>query len=285
MPLSPLVTLVLSIVFGAAALLGTHLWLNASPDESDQQPAPVEVQKAPVLVATRDIPRGTNLSPAWFNVEERIVDAVPRGAFGSVEALEASGEDRRTLINISAGDVLSEPMLLAPGMRASLSAKIQPGYRAFTIRTTDVSGVGGFVLPGDRVDVIFTEDATPQSTGLSLVSNVLLQNVEVLGVDLNDDMTGEETRTFETATLAVALDEAQRLSVASQSGTLSLALRGSADEAYQQAEAVRLREEKPEPRQVAAVRPQPATPREPDSSTIEVILGEQVNEHTVPVSH
>ena len=287
MQLSPVITLGLSVVFGGAALLGTHLWLNGSEPESDtrQVAEPAPVAKEPVLVATRNVPRGTSIHADWFTVEERSADAIPQGAFASADALKASGEDRRALISISQGDTLSEAMLLAPGKRASLSAKIQPGQRAFTIRTTDVSGVGGFVLPGDRVDVIFTEDSEPEAKGLSLVSKVLLQNVEVLGVDLNDDMTGEETRVFETATLAVSLDQAQKLSVATQTGTLSMALRGSADKAFEQAEAVRLHEKKPEPRQVASYTPRPAPqPAEPSGSTIEVVLGEQVSEHKVPTS-
>lgn len=289
MQLSPVITLVLSIVFGAAALLGARLWLSSSGPDAPRAlevAAPAaEPPKAPVLVAGRAIPRGVAISPDWFQVEERPVSAIPPGSFASFKALETSGESRRTLIEIAAGQPLADAMLLSPGMRASLSAKIQPGDRAFTIRTTAVSGVGGFVLPGDRVDVIFTEDAEPESKVLKLVSKVLLQNVEVLGVDLNDDMTGEEAGVFETATLAVSLDQAQKLSVASQTGTLALALRGSADEAFEQAEAVSLREEE-KPRQVAyaAPRPQPLRPRGPGASTIEVVLGDEISQHTVPVS-
>ncbi|MEQ8558167.1 MAG: Flp pilus assembly protein CpaB [Henriciella sp.] len=284
MQISPVITLLLSIAFGAAALLGARLWLSSS----SQPEAPRAVEAAapamePVLVASRDIPRGVSVSADWFAVEERPVSSLPPGHFTSADALEQSGDNRRTLIDIAAGQALSEAMLLAPGMRASLSAKIQPGSRAFTIRTSAVSGVGGFVLPGDHVDVIFTEDAAPESKVLKLVSKVLLQNVEVLGVDLNDDMTGEQAGVFETATLAVTLDQAQKLSVASQTGTLSLALRGSADEAFEQAEAVSLREEET-PKQVAYTAPRRFAPRKPSSSTIEVVLGERMSEHDVPVS-
>jgi len=288
MQMSPVITLVLSIAFGAAALFGARLWLSSSePDDvrTVEAAAPVEPAKAPVLIATRSIPRGVSVSPDWFRVEERPVSAIPPGSFDSREALEESGEGRRTLIEIVSGQPLSDAMLLSPGMRASLSAKIEPGYRAFTIRTTAVSGVGGFVLPGDRVDVIFTEDAAPESKVLKLVSKVLLQNVEVLGVDLNDDMTGEQADVFETATLSVSLDQAQKLSVASQTGTLSLALRGSADDAFEQAELVSLREEeKPRKSVYVAPRPRPLQPKAPVSSTIEVVLGEDISQHVVPAS-
>lgn len=287
MQMSPLITLILSVVFGAAALIGARLWLGSSKPDAAEISAPAEpvVEMAPVMVAVREIPRGVVVDPAWFEIEERPLARVPRGAFGSADALLATGEARRTLVTVYPGEPLAEEMLLAPGMRASLSAKIEPGYRAFSIRTTDVSGVSGFVLPGDRVDVIFTEDSTPDSNQLKLVSKVLLQNVEVLGVDLNDDMTGEAPSVFKAATLAVTLDQAQQLSVATQTGTLSFALRGSADEEFLQADTVTLGADT-KPRQVAYAPPRPRalTARAPTSSTVEVILGEQVSTHTVPVS-
>lgn len=289
MQISPVVTLVLSVVFGAAAILGARLWLGGSKEDE----APVEVveqvvvETAPVLVAVRQIPRGVVLDPVWFEVEDHPVNRIPRGAFASEDDLLDSGEQRRSLVDIYSGEMLSEEMLLAPGMRASLSTKIEPGFRAFSIRTTDVSGVAGFVLPGDRVDVIYTENTDPEAKVAKLVSKVLFQNVEVLGVDLNDDMTGDDPNVFKTATLAVTLDQAQQLSVASQTGMLAMALRGSADEEFLQAEAVSLNEaEKPvKPRQVAytAPRPRPLVARN-TSSTVEVVLGQEVSSHVVPAS-
>ncbi len=285
MQMSPLVTLILSIAFGAAALVGARLWLGGGKDVEVAAPTEPIVETAPVLVAVREIPRGVKIDPAWFEIEDRPAARIPRGAFASTDALLETGDARRTLVTVFAGETLAEDMLLAPGMRASLSAKIEPGFRAFSIRTTDVSGVAGFVLPGDRVDVIFTEDSSPESKTLKLVSKVLLQNVEVLGVDLNDDMTGEDASVFKTATLAVTLDQAQQLSVATQTGTLSFALRGSADEEFLQADAVTLGD-KPEVRRQVAYVPRPAAlkARGPSSSTVEVVLGEQVSTHTVPVS-
>lgn len=299
MQLSPVVTLVLSIVFGAAAILGARLWLgNGNEDKAVSapvavnEPEPVKIETQPVLVAVREIPRGITLDTDWFEVEERPVNAVPRGAFDSRKALEEAGTDRRTLVALESGDIISEKMLLSPDMRASLSTRIHPGYRAFSIRTNDVSGVAGFVLPGDRVDVIFIQnevdrlidDQTVPSAALSRpMAKVLLQNVEVLGVDLNDDLTGNNPSSFKTATLAVSLEQAQKLSVASQLGNLSLALRGSADDAYLEAEAVSIGKERQAPRQIA-YQPTPLKAQKSASSTVEVVLGNQEATHTVPSS-
>lgn len=294
MQISPVVTLILSIVFGVAAILGARFWLGSSDNETGVETvieAPV-IAREPVLVAVRDIPRGVMVDPAWFEVEERPAVEIPRGAFADRKALEATGLGRPTLIEIAAGDMMSEKLLLAEGMRASLSSRIEPGYRAYTIRMDDVSGVAGFVLPGDRVDVIFIANEGSQAmfddqpvsarSASSRSAIVLLQNVEILGLDLNDDMIGNDARVFKSATLSVSLEQAQKLSVASESGTLSLALRGSADEQFMQAEAVNL--DRPRPRRVASSVPRPLTPRRASSSTVEVVLGEQVTQYEVPVS-
>ncbi|WP_370234034.1 MULTISPECIES: Flp pilus assembly protein CpaB [Henriciella] len=294
MQISPVVTLILSIVFGVAAILGARFWLGSSDDETGVETvieAPV-IAREPVLVAVRDIPRGVMVDPAWFEVEERPAVEIPRGAFADRKALEATGLGRPTLIEIAAGDMMSEKLLLAEGMRASLSSRIEPGYRAYTIRMDDVSGVAGFVLPGDRVDVIFIANEGSQAmfddqpvssrSASSRSAIVLLQNVEVLGLDLNDDMIGNDARVFKSATLSVSLEQAQKLSVASESGTLSLALRGSADEQFMQAEAVNL--DRPRTRRVASSVPRPLAPRRASSSTVEVVLGEQVTQYEVPVS-
>lgn len=290
---SPIISLVLSLVFGAVAVFGARLFLGGDKKEEAQvtEAEPVVIETQDVLVAVRDIPRGVTLDPAWFEPKAIPVTDIPRGAFDSRKELEETGMTRPTLIEIAAGETLSEKMLLAPNMRASLSAKIQPGMRAYTVAMNDVAGVAGFVLPGDKVDVIFIaneggpalSDDMPVAAG-GVAAEVLLQNVEVMGLDLNSDIAGNTPSTFRTATLAVTLEQAQILSVAAKSGTLSLALRGSADEAYEQAEAVKLRKEPPRPRQVAAAAPRPKRAPRKTGAEVEVILGDNPTTYQVPIS-
>jgi pilus assembly protein CpaB len=292
MKTSPIISLVLSLVLGVVAVFAARLWLGDGSDKPAQavEAEPVRIETRDVLVAVRDIPRGVILDPAWFEKEAMPVTGIPRGAFGSRSTLSETGLERPTLIEIASGDVLSEKMLLAPGMRASLSSRIQPGMRAYTIQMNDVSGVAGFVLPGDRVDVLFIAngaagariDDRPVASG-GATSDVLLQNVEVMALDLNDDVAGNDPNPFSKATLSVSLEQAQKLSVASESGSMSLALRGSADEAYEQAEAVKLGRERPRPRQVASAPVKRAVPR-PTGAQIEVILGDNQTTYQVPTS-
>jgi pilus assembly protein CpaB len=101
--------------------------------------------------------------------------------------------------------------------------------RAYTIGVTEVSGVGGHAMPGDRVDVVLTRDLTsnsgPPAAGRKLISTVVVQNVRVLGVGLNVNPTSTEPAVSTSATLEVSVQDAEKLAVAAQAGGLSLALR------------------------------------------------------------
>jgi pilus assembly protein CpaB len=129
------------------------------------------------------------------------------------------------LTPIAARETLLPSKLSGPGARASMAAEIGEGFRAYTIKVSDVTGVGGHALPGDRVDVVLMRDTTPDGPTRNFVSEVVLQNVRVLGVDLNADLASNKPANPSTATLEVTVPDAQKLSVASDLGKLSLALR------------------------------------------------------------
>jgi pilus assembly protein CpaB len=126
----------------------------------------------------------------------------------------------------------NEPILAwkisGPGGRASLSALVKEGMRAVTIRVNDTSGVAGFVLPGDRVDVLYTRD---KGDGPGI--DVLFQNVRVIAVNQNaDEKTGTPIDS-RTATLELTPVDAQKLALAESTGGLVFTLRsaGSLDTA------------------------------------------------------
>ena len=107
------------------------------------------------------------------------------------------------------------------GGRAILSAVIAPDMRAVTIRVNDVNGVAGFVLPGDHVDILLTR----KEGGSSLFTDVLLQNVKILGIDQVASENLEKPKVAKAATLEVTQIQAQKLALAQRVGQLSLALR------------------------------------------------------------
>jgi pilus assembly protein CpaB len=119
----------------------------------------------------------------------------------------------------------NEPVLsvkiTGPGQRATLSALVRPGMKAVTIRVNDVDGVGGFVLPGDHVDVALTRQVDKENAS----TQVVLQDARVLAIDQVADERVANPAVAKSVTLEVDTVAAQKLGLAGTVGTLSLLLR------------------------------------------------------------
>ncbi|RZV35421.1 MAG: Flp pilus assembly protein CpaB, partial [Acidimicrobiales bacterium] len=132
--------------------------------------------------------------------------------------------------------VANEPILdfkvSGPGGRGSLSAIIGEDMRAVAIRVNDVAGVGGFIVPGDYVDVMMTRDMDPTKPGGDKATSLLVQKLKVLGTDQNNDQQAASPQVVQTVTLEVKNQEAQKLILGMTVGKLSLTLRraGETDE-------------------------------------------------------
>jgi pilus assembly protein CpaB len=148
--------------------------------------------------------------------------AVPAGSFSSIGQLVKAGERRVALAAIERDEALLSWKVTGPGQRGTLSALITGDKKAVTIRVNDVLGVAGFLLPGDRVDVLLTRTEDKNS-----YADVLLQNIRALGVDQLADERSEKPAVAKAVTLEVTTDEAQKLALASTVGSLSLALRAA----------------------------------------------------------
>jgi pilus assembly protein CpaB len=92
---------------------------------------------------------------------------------------------------------------------------------AVTVRVNDVGGVGGFVLPGDYVDVFLTRTERERS-----YTDVLLQNVRVLGIDQIADDRTDKPKVAKAVTLELTTEAAQKVVLAASVGSISLSLRG-----------------------------------------------------------
>jgi pilus assembly protein CpaB len=224
-----MVSLGASAMLGLGALVVAKLWL---PQPNHVTPGkPVEVPQAgvPVVVATGDIPYGVKLDASKLTVEQLPPGAVPRGAFSTTaQVINQTGGPPIVLTPISAREPILPTQLSGGGARPTVAAVITEGMRAYTIGISDVAGVGGHALPGDRVDVMLTRDTNegvPNAQGKHLVSDVVLQDVRLLGMDLNADPTSTTAAVAHTATLEVKVVDAEKLATAEQAGTLSLALR------------------------------------------------------------
>ena len=151
--------------------------------------------------------------------------AVPQGAFRSIPEVLTAGK-RVVLTAIEANEPVLASKITGLGQRATLSATIGEGHKAVTIRVNDVDGVAGFVLPGDRVDVMLSRQLEKNSA----INDVVLKNTRVLAVDQLADERSDKPSVAKAVTLEVDIAGAQKLSLASQVGTLSLALRKAGDQ-------------------------------------------------------
>jgi len=219
-----------SAALGLAALFVAKVVLPESQASAATVSAPAPMADAvPMVVARHALTYGTRLAATDLMVIKVPRTARPDGAFERIDL--ALAQDKGTAHLVLQPIAGHEPVLPArlsgPGARPSVAAEIAPGFRAYAIRVSDVSGVGGHALPGDRVDVVLMRNLSTDDRRKVLSSEVVLQNIRVLGVDLNADLTSAKPATPNTATLEVAMRDAQKLAMAAELGTLSLALRGS----------------------------------------------------------
>ncbi len=228
-----------SAVLGIGALIVARVWLP-QPTAHGQagKPAPA-VDTVPVVVASASIPYGGKVDASHLIVERLPVGDAPPGAYSDPsQVIQRQGGVPIALTPIAAREPVLPSKLSTGGAKATVAAVIDEGMRAYTIGVTDVNGVGGHVLPGDRVDVIVTrQPPTPKAIKdlcddcKRVRADVVLQDVKVLGLDLNADPSSTTAAVAHTATLEVSVLDAQKLAVAQQAGTMSLALRrtGSAE--------------------------------------------------------
>jgi pilus assembly protein CpaB len=152
------------------------------------------------------------------------VASMPAGAFTKISDVLHGGR-RVVLTAIEPNEPVLSLKITGPGERATLSALVKPGMKAVTIRVNDVEGVGGFVLPGDRVDVVLTRQIEKGSA----TTEVVLQNTRVLAVDQSADERAAKAAVAKSVTLEVSTVEAQKVWLASSVGNLSLLLRKAGD--------------------------------------------------------
>ena len=220
-------------VLAVVAVFGVQQWLNSERQNILQQV--MQNSEKPddatmVVVASTPLRFGERVTASKLKLIEWPGGSVPAGAFSNVE--NVVGKDEQSSRYVLSAIEVDEPVLNSkitiPGQKAKLSTALRAGMKAVTIRVNDVSGIAGFVLPGDRVDVLLTRGGR---SGENSTVDVLLQGVNVLAIDQLADERADKPSVVRTVTFEVSTEEAQKLILGSQIGTLSLALRniGSAD--------------------------------------------------------
>jgi pilus assembly protein CpaB len=223
---STVIMIAVAAVFGLLAVFIANAWLNRQAEERMRN---LEAQKQPVVsdtivVAARPLRFGAELSPSVLREIAWPDSAAPAGSFKKIEQLTAGGR-RVVLTAIEPNEPVLATKITGSGQRATLSSMLDQGMKAVTIRVNDVDGVAGFVLPGDRVDVVVTQ----QTDKNAAVSDVVLQNTRVLAIDQLADERADKPSVAKAVTLEVDMTSAQKLSLAARVGSLSLALRKAGD--------------------------------------------------------
>ena len=214
------------------AMAARSLFIGASAPKAD---AASQVPKGPrVLVAQRALPVGTIITADSVAFQAWPKEMVQDAYFidGEADMNKLMGTVVR--YPITAGQPVTQGGLVAPGDRGFLAAALGPGMRAVTIPVSAKTGVGGFVFPGDHVDLLLTQTVPSQGDGPALkTTETILHNIRVLATDQSTETTVEEGKTvvreFRTVTLEVTPKIAEKVDVAQTIGTLSLALRSLAD--------------------------------------------------------
>lgn len=186
--------------------------------------APATEKTARVLVAARDFQRGER-----FTAEDSKYVDWPERALSPAFLTEAGGATQESVVGavarsaMVAGEPLTETKIVRAGSAGLMAAVLTPGMRAVTMRVAPETGVGGFILPGDRVDIYYSE---PDDRNLTQTV-VLLENVRVLAINTVYTETSE-TPTIEGANATVELsptDASRFVNARASKGQLSLALR------------------------------------------------------------
>jgi pilus assembly protein CpaB len=219
---STLVMVGFAVVFGVLAVFVAQAWLNRQAELRlrNMDPKTPAVATRTIVVAVSPLRFGSRLNEQMVREVAWPEAAIPAGTFASIKDLMGPGK-RIVLAAIEPNEPILRTKITGPGQRATLSAVIEPGMKAVTVRVNDVEGVGGFVLPGDHVDVLMTRHADKGSGN----NDVVLQNAKVLAIDQIADDSADKPSVVKAVTLEVETVAAQKLSLAASLGSLSLVLR------------------------------------------------------------
>jgi len=211
-----MILMVVAVACGLGASFMTSRYLKAARAPQDQSEPTV-----PVLVAKTAVPSWTAMKEPekLFEVKQMPQSAAPKNPISD----PADIKDQRLKTLLVEGTALSKDHLLSKEQN-SLADQLAPGQRAMAIKVNTESAAAGFVLPGTRVDILWT------IRGQEAASEIILQSVLVLAVDANDTRTAEQRNVLgQTVTMALTPEEAAGVTLASSLGELRLLLKSQGD--------------------------------------------------------
>ena len=247
----------MSLLLGILAAWGANNWVQG------RLSGEAEEGKVSVVAAALEIPYGTKIDSRHLRHVQVPAEAVPNGSVATMDDVIGMVSTS----DIERGEILNLSRLAEHDKGSTLAALIKENMRAITVRVDDVVGVAGFLLPGNRVDVLASR---MDSRSKRATTETILQNLKVLAVDQTASTEQDEPVIVRAVTLEMTPHQSEVLVKAREEGTIQLTLRNPLEkEIVAQA---------PEPVQrvaapVAAPKPRPTTRSAPTSSKVQVIRG------------
>lgn len=219
--LSPLIVMAsVAVLLGLIAAGGIWQYLSQTQRQVKELSA-----TRPVVIASKEIPAGTKLTEEFLVIKQLPAQTIPKDYPNSIEAVK--GRIVRTILKPD--EIITETRLVGEGASGGLPIIIPSGKRAITIKVDEVIGVGGFISPGDHVDILSVVSAKEDQT----FSKTILQDILVLaaGGSILDPavVSAPEAKIVTQVTVALDLKQAEELALASEFGELKLILRPHGD--------------------------------------------------------
>jgi pilus assembly protein CpaB len=255
-----LLLVAMSLVLGlGAALVANNMIQERTAKAADDR-------SEMVAMAAMSIPYGTKLESRHVRMVKLPKEAVPSGAVRSLEELQG----RIARADILSGELLLKARFADHDEGSTLAALVEEKMRAITVRVDDVIGVAGFLLPGNRVDVLASR---LERGSRRAITETIIRDVKVLAVDQTARTDENDPVVVRAVTLEVSPKQAEILVARKEEGTIQLTLRNPLEEQVAEQEPA-----KSAPKKVVR-----RAPRPPSDTTVTVIRGTHVEKTKVKI--
>jgi pilus assembly protein CpaB len=214
-----ILVIVVATLLALLASVGVYRYLSEKGRVAEE----ARLQTVGIVMAVVDIPIGSTINANQIAITAWPKAMYPKDSFADTKSVVGRGVRRDFL----RGEPIVASKLVPTDKGGGLLSYIVPeGKRAFTIRVNEVVGVGGFIVPDTKVDVVLT---TSPPGGSDRISKIVLENMQVLAAGQIVEQKENKPITVNTVTLSVTPEEAEKLALASNDGVIQLVLRNFMD--------------------------------------------------------
>jgi len=209
----------LGLAVAGGSVFAAREFLNVTPVAALNNESPDIVN---VIAAGKDIPFGKEIESHMLTTIAWPRSAVPAGVFTDYSKIipQDGQEPRRAKRALSQGELLLMTKVSKFGEKVTIVQTLGANTRAMAIKVDAETAVGGFVTPGDRVDIVMTQGKSNDMRAVTI-----MQNIRVIGVDQVSDEQSNTPEIARTVTVEITPQQGQKLALAQKAGSLSLSLR------------------------------------------------------------